>query len=70
MATLKKGFRFSVTKTSETLYPSLSKSQHIANNEWFNRVWNMLNDGGLSTSPNKSYQTIRKVEQTNEWEIV
>lgn len=70
MAKLSKGHRFTVSKTSETLFPNCSKSQHYANNLWFTKAWTLLIDGGESKSPDKMYPTIRKVEQTNEWEIV
>jgi hypothetical protein len=70
MTKLPKGYRFIVGKTSETLFPKLSKGQHSANNQWFLMVYNRLNDGGFSTSPDGSYPTIRKVEQTCEWEVL
>jgi hypothetical protein len=70
MTKLPKGYRFIVGKTSETLFPKLSKGQHSANNQWFLMAYNRLTDNGEMKSPDKSYQTIRKVEQTCEWEVL
>jgi len=68
MAKIKSGTFIPLAQTSQVLCPNIKEAYKIqANNDWFQRTFGMLKDGGHAVSPDGSYQTLTKDESRNGW---
>jgi len=49
---------------SQTFFKVLTKKQHKLNNEWFEMVAKMVKVGKTVTSPDNSYPTLTRINET------
>lgn len=52
---------------SMAIFEELDITQHAANDMFFDRVWNMLKDGGVYIAPNGSTPTLTKDADNRRW---
>ena len=70
MTKLKPGTFIALKQSSQTLCPNIKEAYKVqANNDWFQRTFDLLKDGGYSVSPDGSYPTLRKDQSRQGWVV-